>query len=165
MEIVGLNRFIMVFRINDLHDFSKNHYEIIDPVIKQNIKLRELCTIATRPKFTKCGDYYETISDYYYLVLQNNEFNLVNDLFVPENQQIIVLLNKSFNLNSNSEFRIIFNRILYYINLRTPEFLRAANFNLSKNILYKSFFYDPLPGSKMTYNVPKNNIFEYDLIN
>jgi len=160
---VGLNKFILVYVINDLSDYSKNRYEIVNPETVSGKISREIASIAVRPTWDKCGNYHNKISDYYYLVLDKDcNFNLVNDLFKPTNQQFLILLNHSIPYDCTS--KIVQERILKYINTRTPEFLIANKFGLAVNTRYTNFKYQPLPGQETEYKIGKCNIFEFDLI-
>lgn len=124
-------------------DYSKNQYEIVDP-FENDTRLRELGAFITKPKTTPCRQVAGSISDYNYLVIdQDLAVHSVDSLFEAENQQIIIIINDEIPLNGN--FRIVFERILKYIAVRTPEFLRATLGGLYQNIKYEDFSFDPLP--------------------
>lgn len=145
--VVGLNRFIMVVRMDDLTDYSQNHYEILDPFHEdvQGKTVREIGTLATRPYPDSCGLYHNTVSDYNVFTLdQNLKIFRRNQLFVPENMQFVILLNKEIIFPETILYDIINVRVINYLKARVPKFIDAAIEALYQNIQYNDYTYDPL---------------------
>lgn len=144
---VGLNRFIMLVRMDDLTDYSKNHYEILDPYddsIKGKI-VREIGTLVTRPYPDSCGVYYNDISNYdVYTLDQNLKIFRKNQLYIPENMQFVILLNKSIEFPEIILYNIINVRVVNYLKARVPEFVEITSSALYQKIKYSNYKLDPL---------------------
>lgn len=147
LAVVGINRFIMLVRMDDLTDYSKNHYEILDP-FHEDVKGKIICeigTLATRPYPDSCGQYHNTISDYdVYTLDQNLKIYRRDQLLVPENMQFVILLNKNITFPEIILYDIINVRVLNYLRSRVPKFIDAAIEALYQNIKYPNYSYDPL---------------------
>lgn len=105
-NLVGINRFIMMVRIDDPSVFS-SHSEIIDP-FDPEMKEKSVNQLGTL-----------TLPDgqYNYFTLNNKlKLVLIQPTFIPENKQFIILLNKKISWPPmGSGLSIINERIVNYL--------------------------------------------------
>jgi len=132
---VGLNNFILIVRIDDLQNHSLNHYEVIDKNDTDIIK--KIGNVAVFPN--------NAITNYnYYVFNKNLELIRQNALFIPENKQIVILLNKNIYFPPNL-FNEVINRIVSYLeNFDSNKFLSQVKKSFYKNILNNTLI-DLLP--------------------
>jgi hypothetical protein len=137
--MIGLNSFNVLVKINDLYNFNKNHYEIVDYFNLRCIKTiaRELGTIVIKK---------ENIENYdVYAIDEDLKIHKKNHLFITENKQILVFVNKNIEYPSTAS-NIINNKIEEYLCQSIPEYIdqvkNATYDNINKNIIkYNPFIY------------------------
>lgn len=138
-NFIGINRFIIIVRMDSLSAHSSIHSEAIDPFDPNTNgkSANQLGTLAL-PN----GEYnYFTI---------NNDFKLIPILptFIPENKQFIILLNKEISWpKMGSGLSIVNDRIINYLsNSILRNFLSTVKHASYQNINEGADFeLDPLP--------------------
>lgn len=138
-RLIGVNRFIMVVRINELMEYSQNHAEILDPLDENidGLNVRELGTLSLPNR--------EETLDYEFYVL-NRELIMVrvSPLFVPENKQFVILLSKLIEYPPNC-INIVNDRVIAYLNNSYERFVNRVKESTYQNIEFEDFLFDPLP--------------------
>lgn len=134
--MIGLNNFILIYKIDDISDYISNHYEIYDPCSIKNKNIREIGTVAANT--------YNITKYNIYVINENVDLIKKNHLFIPENKQIIILLNNNISQEA-MVFPIIKKRIIKYVSTRTDEFLSVVKNSFYQNLELKGYELDPLP--------------------
>jgi len=131
----------LIFRIDDLNDYSKNFFDIFNYQNTKDTIIKYASSLLVRPFTNACGKSHKHIDSYNYFVIDENyNLKLVDELFIPNNKQIIILLNKNIEFFANN--KIISEKILKYVKLRVPDFYRIINEGLYNNLKYDYFVYD-----------------------
>lgn len=138
-SLIGVNRFLMIVRINDLMAYSNNHTEILDP-FDDNISgkiSRKIGTLSLPDK--------DNISDYdLYILDKNLKMVKVSPLFVLENKQFLILLSKLIDFPDNC-FNIVNKRVIDYLRTNSEKFLDSVQESAYQNIKFQDFLFDPFP--------------------
>lgn len=134
-NLVGIDRFILVVRINSLFNYSMNHYQILDPN-NHNENVRKIGTLSLTA--TKSNEYN------YYVLNEKLQLISVSALFVPENKQFVILLNKSIKF-PESKILTVNEKILIYLNNSLLRFLEQVPLSSYQNLSYNNYEYDDLP--------------------
>jgi hypothetical protein len=89
--MIGINNFYLIIKIDDYFDYSKNHYQIIEPL--KDLTVRVLCNIV------------DVDSDKYVQLLISDNFKLIkiDDSHKLNNDTTLILIkNELYNTNFNT---------------------------------------------------------------
>jgi hypothetical protein len=132
IELIGLDRFIMLVKIDHLSNYSQNHYMLVDPFYHDNA-YKNILGLSGKIIYDQLN--YDVYTLYKYRLFK------IDMLLIPQNTQFVIFVNKNITVNDIKYFS---GYILSYINLRMEVFAKVANTGLSTNVKYKDYYFDPL---------------------
>jgi len=142
----GLKNFILIAKIDHLSEYSQNHFEMT--TVDHTDIVGRLGTIALRVP--------EDIFQYdYYVFNKNLRLVQITANFVPENKQIVILLNRDIQF-SRIVFSVVTKRILEYLGqFHINKFLSQVPKSFYRNLALAGFSLDVLPPSEDATIPPK----------
>jgi len=113
MAFIGLRNFLLVVKVNSIVNFSDNHFVILDPfddrIYKKTSRIIGTLSLSNG----------ENISNYsFYRLDSDNMLTLVNDLYRPTPNEILILLNNSIELVIQSRINEFIVRYLNQYNIK-----------------------------------------------